>query len=124
MEQIGVLIDSEYLQELAKEVDSELLTIETEAYEEAGEEFNLASPKQMSELLFEKLGLNKRKSSKTKTGYSTNQAVLEKLKGDHPIIDLILQHRTLAKLKSTYVDTLPTLVNQKPKDYTPIIIKP
>lgn len=113
MEQIGVLIDSEYLQELAKEVDSELLTIETEAYEEAGEEFNLASPKQMSELLFEKLGLNKRKSSKTKTGYSTNQAVLEKLKGDHPIIDLILQHRTLAKLKSTYVDTLPTLVNQK-----------
>ncbi|MBD2392928.1 DNA polymerase I [Cyanobacterium aponinum FACHB-4101] len=113
MEQIGVLIDSEYLQELAKEIDSELLTIETEAYEEAGEEFNLASPKQMSELLFEKLGLNKRKSSKTKTGYSTNQAVLEKLKGDHPIIDLILQHRTLAKLKSTYVDTLPTLVNQK-----------
>ncbi|WP_330204168.1 DNA polymerase I [Cyanobacterium sp. Dongsha4] len=113
MEQIGVLIDSEYLQELAKEIDSELITIETEAYQEAGEEFNLASPKQMSQLLFEKLGLNKRKSSKTKTGYSTNQAVLEKLKGDHPIIDLILQHRMLAKLKSTYVDTLPTLVNQK-----------
>lgn len=113
MEKIGVLIDREYLQNLAREIERELIEIERKAYEEAGEGFNLASPKQMSELLFEKLGLNKRKSSKTKTGYSTNQAVLEKLKGDHPIIDLILQHRLLAKLKSTYVDTLPSLVNEK-----------
>jgi DNA polymerase-1 len=60
--------------------------------------------------LFEKLGLNRKKSSKTKTGYSTNQAVLEKLQGAHPLIDCILEHRTLSKLKSTYVDALPALV--------------
>jgi DNA polymerase-1 len=112
MEQEGVIIDREYLQKLSQEIDQELINIEEKTYQEVGS-FNLASPKQLSELLFEKLGLDKRKSTKTKTGYSTNQAVLEKLKGDHPIIDYILQHRILAKLKSTYVDSLPTLINPK-----------
>lgn len=112
MEQEGIKIDQEYLQELSQEINQELTIIETKTYEEFGS-FNLASPKQLSELLFEKLALDKRKSTKTKTGYSTNQTVLEKLKGDHPIIDDILQHRTLAKLKSTYVDSLPTLINPK-----------
>lgn len=112
MEQKGVIIDGEYLQKLSKEIDKELKEIEEKAYQEVGE-FNLASPKQLSELLFEQLGLDKRKSTKTKTGYSTNQSILEKLKGDHPIIDLILHHRTLAKLKSTYVDALPSLINEK-----------
>lgn len=110
MEQVGVLINPKYLEELSEEIEQELLTLENNAYDMVGE-FNLASPKQLSELLFEKLGLNKKKSTKTKTGYSTNQAILEKLKGDHPIIELILQHRTLAKLKSTYVDALPSLIN-------------
>ncbi|NCO74307.1 MAG: DNA polymerase I [Cyanobacteria bacterium] len=112
MQEKGVIIDQEYLQQLAKEIDNELINIEKSVYEEVGE-FNLASPKQLSELLFEELGLDKRKSTKTKTGYSTNQSILEKLKGDHPIIESILQHRTLAKLKSTYVDSLPTLINPK-----------
>ncbi|BAQ60763.1 DNA polymerase I [Geminocystis sp. NIES-3708] len=112
MEQEGVTIDQEYLQELSQEINQELLKIEAKTYEEVGS-FNLASPKQLSELLFDELGLDKRKSTKTKTGYSTNQAILEKLKGDHPIIEYILQHRILAKLKSTYVDSLPTLINPK-----------
>ncbi|MGI0481412.1 DNA polymerase I [Geminocystis sp. CENA526] len=112
METLGVMIDRDYLSILSQEINQELQIIEEKAYQEVGN-FNLASPKQLSELLFEELGLDKRKSTKTKTGYSTNQAVLEKLKGDHPIIDYILSHRTLAKLKSTYVDTLPTLANPK-----------
>lgn len=112
MEQEGVKIDRKYLEELSQEINQELINIEEKTYQEVGS-FNLASPKQLSELLFEKLGLDKRKSTKTKTGYSTNQVILEKLKGDHPIIDYILQHRILAKLKSTYVDSLPTLINPK-----------
>ncbi|WP_017296303.1 DNA polymerase I [Geminocystis herdmanii] len=112
METLGVMIDRAYLDTLSQEINQELQNIEAKVYEEFGN-FNLASPKQLSELLFEELGLDKRKSTKTKTGYSTNQATLEKLKGDHPIIDYILSHRTLAKLKSTYVDTLPTLANPK-----------
>ena len=114
MESIGVLIDREYLENLSYILTEQLNQIEQNTYQEFGE-FNLASPKQLSILLFEKLGLNKRKSKKTKTGYSTNQTVLEKLKGDHPIIEQILLHRTLSKLKSTYVDALPNLMNLQTK---------
>ena len=110
MESRGICIDRLYLQELSTHLASSLQQIEAQAYEAAGEEFNLGSPKQLSELLFEKLELDKRKTRKTKTGYSTNAAVLEKLQGDHPIIDNILEYRTLSKLKSTYVDALPALV--------------
>ncbi|MFM7794384.1 MAG: DNA polymerase, partial [Microcystis panniformis] len=83
------------------------------AYESIGETFNLGSPKQLSEILFDRLALNRKKSRKTKTGYSTDQSVLEKLQGDHPLIDYILEHRTLSKLKSTYVDALPKLAEPK-----------
>jgi DNA polymerase-1 len=113
MEDRGIRIDIDYLQELSQQLEKDLHTIETEAYQLAGEEFNLASPKQLGEILFEKLGLNLKKSRKTKTGYSTDHATLEKLQGDHPLIDEILNHRTLSKLKSTYVDALPMLVNPK-----------
>ncbi len=113
MEDIGVRIDVNYLNQFSKQLETDLQQIETEAYELAGEKFNLGSPKQLGEILFEKLGLNVKKSRKTKTGYSTDHAILEKLQGDHPIIDKILSHRTLSKLKSTYVDALPTLVNPK-----------
>ena len=113
MEYWGIKIDTEYLNHLSQEIGSKLEAIETKAYELAGEAFNLNSPKQLSKILFEKLDLNKKKSRKTKTGYSTNHAILEKLQGDHPIIDFILEHRTLSKLKSTYVDALPDLVNNK-----------
>lgn len=113
MENTGFRIDSNYLKEFSQKLEQDLQSLEKKAYEAAGESFNLGSPKQLSEILFEKLGLNKRKSRKIKTGYSTDHATLEKLQGDHPVIDYILEHRTLAKLKSTYVDALPVLVHPK-----------
>jgi DNA polymerase-1 len=111
MESLGIRINQDYLKTLSDQLAHQLATIETQAYEDAGEEFNLGSPKQLSQLLFETLGLSTRKSRKTKTGYSTDHATLEKLQGDHPVIDCILNYRTLSKLKSTYVDALPLLVN-------------
>jgi DNA polymerase-1 len=113
MEDRGIRIDVAYLQQLSQQLAEELQGIEQQAYEAAEEVFNLGSPKQLADILFEKLGLNRKKSRKTKTGYSTDHATLEKLQGDHPIIDSILEHRTLAKLKSTYVDALPSLVNPR-----------
>ena len=110
MEEQGVRIDVDYLQKFSQSLEAELNAIETRAYQSAGRIFNLASPKQLSELLFETLGLDKRKSRKIKTGYSTDAAVLERLQGGHPVVDALLEHRTLAKLKSTYVDALPQLV--------------
>jgi DNA polymerase I len=110
MEYCGVRIDREYLQDFSKRLEKDLAEIEEKAYEAADEKFSLGSTKQLSDLLFNKLGLDKRKSRKIKTGYSTDAATLEKLQGDHPVVDLILEHRTLTKLKSTYVDALPALI--------------
>lgn len=110
MEFTGVRIDQEYLQEFSRTLDQDLRSIEQQAYAAAGETFNLGSTKQLSDLLFEKLKLDKRKSKKRVTGYSTDAATLEKLQGDHPVVDLIQSYRNLAKLKSTYVDALPALV--------------
>lgn len=110
METTGVQIDQDYLQALSTQLDADLERLEAGAYELAGEIFNLGSPKQLSEILFGRLELDVKKSRKTKLGYSTDAATLEKLQGDHPIIDVLLEYRTLAKLKSTYVDALPTLV--------------
>jgi DNA polymerase I len=110
MEYQGIRVDESYLNTFSKQLEQDIATIEKEAYALAGETFNLGSPKQLSELLFEKLGLDKKKTRKTKTGYSTDAATLEKLQGDHPVIDCILNHRTQSKLKSTYVDALPMLV--------------
>jgi DNA polymerase-1 len=110
MEYQGIRIDTAYLQELSQQLEQDLYAIEQKAYEAAGGQFNLGSPKQLSELLFETLGLDRKKSRKIKTGYSTDAATLEKLSGDHPVVDAILEHRTLSKLKSTYVDALPALV--------------
>jgi DNA polymerase-1 len=115
MEYQGIRINVDYLKQLSSQLEKQLDIIEKRAYEEAGTEFNLGSPKQLSQLLFETLELSTKKSRKTKTGYSTDAKVLEKLKGDHPIIDSILEHRTLAKLKSTYVDALPELVHPQTK---------
>ena len=110
MENRGIRIDTAYLQELSQQLEQDLQAIERQAYQDAGEKFNLGSPKQLGEVLFEKLGLDRRKSRKTKTGYSTDHATLEKLQGDHPLIEQILEYRTLSKLKSTYADALPALV--------------
>jgi DNA polymerase-1 len=111
MEIRGIKLDLDYLQELSQILETDLHQIEAQVYEDAQANFNLDSPKQLSEILFEKLQLDKRKTRKTKTGYSTNHATLEKLQGDHPIIEHLLNYRTLAKLKSTYVDALPHLAD-------------
>ncbi|WP_204137217.1 DNA polymerase I [Halomicronema sp. CCY15110] len=113
MEHQGIRIDSEYLGKFSKQLEIDLKKIEEQVYELAGEEFNLGSPKQLSTLFFEKLGLDKRKSRKNKSGgYSTDAATLEKLQDDHPVVQLIVENRTLSKLKSTYVDALPELVRR------------
>ena len=112
MEDTGIRLDTEYLHSFSQQLNKDLEKLERETYAAAGEEFNLSSPKQLSVILFEKLGLDTKKTRKTKTGYSTNQQVLEKLRGDHPVIDNMLEYRTLAKLKSTYVDALPALVRK------------
>ncbi len=113
MEFAGIRIDMGYLGKFSKQLEIDLVRIENSAYEAAGETFNLGSPKQLSELLFEKLGLDRKKSRKIKTGYSTDARTLEKLKDDHQVVENIVEYRTLAKLKSTYVDALPALVKEK-----------
>ncbi len=110
MEATGIRIDTAYLGELSEELKATLARLEAEAKAAAGVDFNLASPKQLGELLFDTLGLDRKKSRRTKTGWSTDAAVLEKLEADHPVVPLVLEHRTLSKLKSTYVDALPALV--------------
>ena len=110
MEDRGIRIDTDYLNQLSQQIGQQLDEIETKVYQLAGQPFNLNSPQQMSQILFNTLNLDPKKSRKMKTGYSTNAATLEKLQGDHEIIDYLLDHRTLAKLKSTYVDALPQLV--------------
>ncbi len=110
MEATGIRIDTAYLGELSEELGKQLERLETEARQVAEVDFNLASPKQLGELLFDSLGLDRRKSRRTKTGWSTDAAVLEKLEDDHPVVPLLLEHRTLSKLRSTYVDALPALV--------------
>jgi DNA polymerase-1 len=111
MEYHGIRIDQEYLRQFSQKLEQDLIGIEQRAYEAAGEKFSLGSTKQLSDLLFNKLGLDRKKSRKIKTGYSTDAATLEKLQGDHPVVDAIVEYRTLTKLKSTYVDALPTLVH-------------
>ncbi|NJP08928.1 MAG: DNA polymerase I [Leptolyngbyaceae cyanobacterium RU_5_1] len=112
MEWQGVRIDQEYLREFSKQLETDLAALEQRAYEVVGQPFSLGSPKQLSDLLFNTLGLDKRKSRKIKTGHSTDAATLEKLRDDHPVVETILEHRTLSKLKSTYVDALPALARK------------
>ena len=112
MEEEGIAIDSKALAVYSKELDSTLIDLDSQIKELAGMEFNTDSPKQMGEVLFEKLKISA-KAKKTKTGqYATSEDVLEKHKHDHPIVPLILEYRQLRKLKSTYVDALPTYCDQ------------
>ena len=115
VEYTGVRINSDYLQELSQQLEIELAKLEIIATEIAGEKFNLGSPKQLSHILFDKLGLSTKYSRKIQTGYSTDAATLEKLQGvDHTgFVEAIIENRTLSKLKSTYVDALPALVHPK-----------
>lgn len=107
MESNGIKLDVKHLKEFSLQLGAELAVIEAKVHEIAGEKFNIGSPKQLGVILFEKLGLEALK--KTKTGYSTDNDVLEKLK--HPIAQQVIEYRELSKLKSTYVDALPELVD-------------
>ena len=108
MEANGILIKRPFLNELSKRFDEEIIALEKRAYEVAGEEFNLGSPKQLGEMLFEKLGVPGGK--KTKSGqYSTGEAVLSKI--DHPLVEIVLEYRGLSKLKSTYTDALDNVAD-------------
>lgn len=109
MERRGIYIDSDYLQTLSLELAEDLSTLKDEIYALAGESFNLNSPKQLSEVLFVKLGIQPPK--KTATGFSTNADVLETLKQDYPIASKLLEYRTLEKLRSTYIETLPHVIH-------------
>ncbi len=109
MEQEGFLVDFEGISEMGKELGERISDIQNEIYSLVGYEFNLNSPKQLGEALFEKLQLPYGK--KTKTGYSTSAEVLEKLKDEHPAVSLLLKYRQLAKLKSTYCDGLMASVS-------------
>ena len=113
MEANGVRIDTENLQQISEAFGVEIHKIEEEIYKAAGMPFNIASPKQLGEILFERLHIDE-KAKKTKTGqYATGEDVLQKLSHKHPIIQMILDYRSFTKLKSTYLDALPALVNPK-----------
>jgi len=113
MELEGVKIDTEFLKDYSKTLEKEALEYENNVYEQAGVRFNLASPKQLGEVLFEKLKLDP-KAKKTKTGqYATGEDVLLKLAAQNKIVDDILGFRELTKLRNTYVDTLPELINPR-----------
>ncbi len=114
MEMNGVRLDVAWLEELSTELEARLQAIEQEVYRYAETEFNLNSTQQLSEILFDKLDLPTTGNRKTKSGYySTRAAILEQLRAAHPIVPLILDYRELSKLKSTYVDALPQLVNPR-----------
>lgn len=111
MEMKGVLVNKEMLSEFSKILRDDLIALEEEIYEKAGTEFNINSPQQLGEVLFDKMGLPAGK--KTKTGqYSTAESVLTKLAASYEMPDLILEYRALSKLKSTYVDALPKLIDE------------
>ena len=115
MEIEGINLNTAYLQELSTEITKDIEVLEKNIYAVAGEDFNLASPKQLGIVLFEKMNLVE-KPKKTKTGqYATNEDVLSKLASEHEIVRQILEWRGLVKLKSTYIDALPAEVNPKTK---------
>lgn len=111
MERIGFKVDVDELREIGSDLEKRISALELKIYELAGMEFNIASPKQLGEVLFDKLGLPVIK--KTKTGYSTDAEVLDKLYDKHEIVESILDYRSTAKLKSTYIDGLIPLISSE-----------
>ena len=113
MENNGISLNSETLNEFSKELEIDIIALEKSVIDQAGKDFNVGSPKQLGEVLFDELKIDE-KAKKTKSGqYSTSEETLQKLAGKHPIIEDILSFRQLKKLKSTYVDALPVLVNDR-----------
>ena len=111
MQQAGVRLDAGILHEMSRDLNEQLAQIEADLYRSIGHTVNINSPKQLSDLLFGELGLPK--TRRTKSGFSTDANALEMLKGLHPVVDGILEYRQVAKLKSTYVDALPEMVNRQ-----------
>ncbi len=111
MERAGVKIDAAYFKKIEAKNREMLLEVEGKIHEAAGQPFNINSTRELSKVLFEKLGLKPQR--KTKTGLSTDITVLENLKGSHPIIDHLISYRTLSKMMSTYIDALPKLISPK-----------
>lgn len=116
MELNGVYVDKEVLKNMGLEITKQINSLEQDIYSLAGTEFNISSPKQLGEILFEKLNLDHGK--KLKSGYSTSIEVLEKLKNDHPIIDKIIEYRTLTKLYTTYIESLGNYILEDGKIHT------
>lgn len=110
MEERGIRVNREALKEYGDQLEVGILSLEKQIYEQVGETFNINSPKQLGEILFDKLRLPFAK--KTKTGYSTSADILEKLQGEHPVIPMILEYRQLTKLKSTYADGLAVYIGE------------
>ncbi len=118
MQVTGISLQVDMMHQMADALGQRVAQLEVDSYESLGHRFNLGSPKQLGEVLFDELKLGELmeigKPKKTKTGgYSTDAAALEALRGVHPLVDMVLEHRQLTKLKSTYVDALPTLINPK-----------
>jgi DNA polymerase I len=118
MEKNGVKIDLKFLNKMSKDLGKRIIKSEKEIYSIAGQEFNVASPKQLKEILFEKMQISTAGLSRTKTGISTAAGELDKLKGKHKIVDSILEFRELSKLKNTYIDPLPKLVDKEDRVHT------
>lgn len=113
MERAGISVDHDFLNALGLEFSEDIERLKKRIYEIAGVEFNVNSPKQLSEILFVNLEIPTKGVKKTKTGFSTNASVLQKLQGQHEIIDRIMEHRELHKLNSTYVEALPPLIREQ-----------
>ena len=118
LEERGIKVDAEFLKKMSDELGTEHAALEQQMYDMVGYEFNIGSPAQLSEVLFTKLQLPTAGIKKGKTAYSTGQKELDKLRGQHPIIELIERTRELAKLKNTYVDTLPKLADKNGRVHT------
>ncbi len=118
IEHRGVHLDTTYLKKMSDEFEGKIQALEHEIYKQAGREFNIGSPTQLATILFEDLQLPKAGIKKGKTGYSTGAAELGKLRPLHPIIDLVTRWREYTKLKNTYIDTLPLLVDKHGKLHT------
>ena len=113
MERNGVVLDTESLKSVAEEMRQEIISLEQDIYSIAGEEFNISSPRQLGDILFDKMKLDE-KAKKTKTNqYFTNEEVLQHLKNKSPIVEKVLDYRGLKKLLSTYVEALPSLINPR-----------
>ena len=122
MKRTGILLDTKYLARISKEFHCELEQLENEIYKYAGKKFNINSPKQLGEVLFDTLGLKPKNAKKTAGGQrSTKESELEKLRDEHPIIAAILRYRELQKLVSTYVDNLPKMVGEDGRLHTTLL---